>query len=291
MPPAVHNTPAPTHHTPRPRSSPSAASQFEAWLRCRKEGFPAKLVLETDGVNEEVSLWFRCTARAPTEAAPRRRRRKRPERDRRRRQRRAPPAAAMDNGPFPPTASSVESSPPAGSPPAKLPRTRAAARGGGRPDPPTPETSRAALVASPCALNISSGEELCAEREEAPDSPPPPSPHTRAMDDDGDRMAGEAPSPHTADDGGEMEAEETDESFDDDFENEEWEDGRRLNTRKPPWDEVFPANRKMCRFCRKWPPEPDSDGDGDGDCADCSKYTTFQLVKRFAPRWRYPKEY
>ena len=75
----------PTPSPPLAPLSPSATSQFEAWLRCRKEGYPAKLVLETDGVSEEVSLWFRRTGHAPTEAAPLRRRRTRPERDRRRR--------------------------------------------------------------------------------------------------------------------------------------------------------------------------------------------------------------
>jgi hypothetical protein len=275
--------PPPTQHTLSTSTSPNATSQFEAWLRCRKEGVPARLVLETDGVSEEVCLWVRRTARAPTEATPPRRRRRRPGRDKERRQRRAereraarsnaPPAPAeVAAGAAPSTADPVDLSPPAKSPPAKRPRTRAAARGGGRPDPPTPELSRAAGIASPCALNASIGEELHADREEQPDSPPPPSLHIR--DEDGDKMA-------TAD------AEPTNSSFDDDFEDEEWEDGRRLNTRNPPWDEVFPAYSKRCRFCRKRPPEPG----GDGDCLECGEHSTFQLIKKYAPRWRYPKEY
>jgi len=281
-------------HAPAPRLSPCATTQFETWLRCRKEGYPAKLVLETDGTSEEVSLWFRRTARAPTEAppsetAPPRRRRRRPGRDRVRRQRQAereraarssvPPVpaeaeAGMDMGLAPSSEEPVELSPPAKSPPAKRPRTRAAARGGGRSDPPTPEMSRAVGIASPGALNASVGEELRAEREEQPDSPsPPPTP----------------PPPHIRDGDGDWTAteEKTESSFDEDYEDEEWEDGRRLNTRNPPWDKVFPAYSMRCRFCRKLPPEPG----GDGDCLECSEFTTFQLVKRFAPRWRYPKEY
>ena len=68
---------------------------------------------------------------------------------------------------------SVESSPPAGSPPAKRPRTRAAARGGDRLDPPTPEKSRVAGETSPCMLDLSVSAELCADRDEPPVSPPP----------------------------------------------------------------------------------------------------------------------
>jgi len=167
----------------------SATSQFEAWLRCRQEGCPAKLVLETDGDSEEVCLWFRRTACAPTEAAPqRRRRRRRPGRDKIRRQRRAergrtdrsstPPTMgvvteARDIGPAPPAVSMEVSSPQCGSPPAKRPRTRAAARAGGQTDAPTPEKSRAARVANPCDLNLSAGEELFAVREEPPFLPPP----------------------------------------------------------------------------------------------------------------------
>ena len=148
--------PPPTQHTPSTSTSPNATSQFEAWLRCRKEGVPARLVLETDGVSEEVCLWVRRTARAPTEATPPRRRRRRPGRDKERRQRRAereraarsnaPPAPAeVAAGAAPSTADPVDLSPPAKSPPAKRPRTRAAARGGGRPDPPTPESARSSM--------------------------------------------------------------------------------------------------------------------------------------------------
>ena len=75
--------------------------------------------------------------------------------------------------------------------------------------------------------------------------------------------------------------------FDEDFEEEEGEDGRRLNTHSPPWDKVFPQHSKKCRLCWKLPPEPG----GDGDCLECDKYSTFQLVKKFVPRWRYPEEY
>ena len=188
--PAVCGTRAPSsHHAPRP-SPPSATTQFESWLLCRREGIPAKLVLETDGVSEEVSLWFRRTPCAPTEPPPPRRRRHRPGRHRRRRLRKveglqtaqsnAPPAsaeatAAEENGPDPPKMSEVEASPPSGSPPAKRPRTRAAAREGRCQDPPTPEMSRVSGFAGPCALDISFGAELYEQRDL---SPPPPTPPT-----------------------------------------------------------------------------------------------------------------
>jgi hypothetical protein len=80
------------------------------------------------------------------------------------------------------------------------------------------------------------------------------------------------------------EAHDSADEFDVDFEEEEWEDGRHLNTRDPPWIRVFPLSTLVCRFCRKLPPEPD------GDCIECGKLTTFQLVKKHAPRWRYAKQ-
>ena len=142
LPSAVHSTPPP-HHALRPSPSPSAISQFEAWLRCREEGCPAKLVLETDWDSEEVSFWFRrtvcaCTEAAPTDAGPPRGRQHKPGRERVRRQGQAerqkaaqsnaPPTsvvvtAARDIGLVPPAASMEVSSPQGRSPPAKRPRT------------------------------------------------------------------------------------------------------------------------------------------------------------------------
>ena len=42
-----------------PLPLPSTHSQYLAWVSCRREGLPARLVLETDGHTEEVCLWFR----------------------------------------------------------------------------------------------------------------------------------------------------------------------------------------------------------------------------------------
>ena len=142
-------------------------------------------------------------------------------------------------------------------------------------------------------------------RVEAPDSPTPPSPPpgdlpdinlaleteeastldmTKEDEDDGDNGNRASEEEVTSEE--DVTSLPLKESFDDDFDEEEWEDGRRLNTCNPPWTSVFPVRSKRCRFCRRLPPEPD----GDGDCVECDKYTTFQLVKKYAPRSRYPKE-
>jgi len=314
--PAVHSTPVPSLH-PQPTPSPSASSQFEAWLRCRKEGYPAKLVLETDGVCEEVSLWFRkgnVERTTAEEAAPSRRRRKRPERGRRRKQRReelrraaqstAPPTlvgvtAARDIGPVPTAASMVASSPPGGSPPAKRPRTRAAVKAGGRTDPPTPEKSRVEGVANPRALNLTAGEELCAAREEPPDSPPPASPPPMATPPPAIPPPVSPPPPLDVTDTSEVGRGNVSVSDDPtqpasaltsepDYNEELWENGICLNTRRPPWQGVFPPRGpKFCRFCEGVPmPNQDPD-DKDFVCADCNNLSTFQLVVKYAPRWRY----
>jgi len=63
--PAASNdsTPArPAHTYAGSLPPPSAHSQYMAWVRCRRWGIPAKLVLETDGCTEEVTLWFHSTA-------------------------------------------------------------------------------------------------------------------------------------------------------------------------------------------------------------------------------------
>ena len=159
----THSTPAPPRRVrTSPTPAPSAHTQFEAWLRCREEGHPAKLVLETDGVSEEVNLWFRRPTASTVHTAcdkgtPSQRRRIRPERERRRRRLRAerrkaarynlPPTsveatARTANVPVPQAECLGDPAPSAGSPPAKRPRTRAAARSGCRLDLPTPEKSR-----------------------------------------------------------------------------------------------------------------------------------------------------
>ena len=128
-----------------------------AWVRCRREGLPAKLVLETDGSHEEVHLWFRraVTRGEPAAAADNRqqqsgkRRRERARRTRRREERRrgerdAPttpvngvPAAEIPPPPLQPTPSSVNTSTPLNNTKHHTPPTKPATR-----------KSRAALVAT-----------------------------------------------------------------------------------------------------------------------------------------------
>ena len=86
-----------------------------------------------------------------------------------------------------------------------------------------------------------------------------------------------------------------------DYHDVEVEDGKRLSTRDPPWERVFPFYKSLrrCRFCKEPLPERDEEEvgekngdngyDTDGDCTDCKELTTFTLIKKFAPRWRYPK--
>jgi hypothetical protein len=80
-----------------------------------------------------------------------------------------------------------------------------------------------------------------------------------------------------------------------DFHDETWERGVRLNTRDPHWERVFPHFRSLrrCRFCKEPLPSGSDSGDDSGDdsndkCQDCEELTVFCLVKKFAPRWRYP---
>jgi len=76
-----------------PLPPPSAHSQYLAWVCCRREGIPARLVLETDGVIEDVCLWFRPFAVGATDVNAHtppsgKRRRERARRIRRREERR-----------------------------------------------------------------------------------------------------------------------------------------------------------------------------------------------------------
>ena len=76
-----------------------------------------------------------------------------------------------------------------------------------------------------------------------------------------------------------------------DFKHEKWEDGRRLNTQDPSWEQVFRCiGAKYCRFCRKKPmPDPVVEGSGEYECENCFKLSTFQLVLKYAPKYRYPE--
>ena len=194
--------------------------------------------------------------------------------------------AAMDNGPVPPRVSLVDSSPPAGTPPAKRPRTRAAARAGGQPDPPTPEKSRIAGVEFPCVLNLSVGAELCSDRDVPPVSPPPASP-TTPLDAKDTLEAGHSDA-SLADAVDTTQHLSSSSLVESDYNEELWENGIWLNTRRPPWQSVFPPRGpKYCRFCTGEPmPNQDKD-DNDFVCADCNELSTFQLVVKHAPRWRY----
>jgi hypothetical protein len=69
-----------------------------------------------------------------------------------------------------------------------------------------------------------------------------------------------------------------------DFHNDLIEDGVRLNTSDPHWESVFPCKSGRCRFCRT-PCTPDDLG----QCEVCRPQSIFQAVKKYAPRWRYPK--
>ncbi len=71
-----------------------------------------------------------------------------------------------------------------------------------------------------------------------------------------------------------------------DYYEEEWEDGRCLDTRKPDWTLVFPERPGICRFCRQSLCEKE-----DGNFIVCYKISVFQLVLKYAPRWCSSKQY
>ena len=86
-----------------------------------------------------------------------------------------------------------------------------------------------------------------------------------------------------------------------DFHDETWEEGVRLNTFKPPWENVFPhvPSLRRCRFCKEPLPnggggkdngDDDRDSDSNEECQDCKDLSVFCLVKKYAPRWRYPNK-
>jgi len=69
-----------------------------------------------------------------------------------------------------------------------------------------------------------------------------------------------------------------------------WEDGHRLNIWNPPWISVFyPRGPHHCRFCKEKPMPNDAEEDNNFVCKDCDELSTFQLVVKYAPRWRYPR--
>ena len=111
---------------------PSAYSQYLAWVRCRMEGIPARLVLDTDGATEEVSFWFRPNANGGSSAAAHvnqsgKRRRERARRVRRREERRKEaeerclPPAMPSSGVAGMTAAALSSSPPDEPPSTEIP--------------------------------------------------------------------------------------------------------------------------------------------------------------------------
>ena len=61
-PTASSSTPARPHSRIGSLPPPNAFTQYMMWARCRREGIPARLVLDTDGVTEEICLWFRLSA-------------------------------------------------------------------------------------------------------------------------------------------------------------------------------------------------------------------------------------
>ena len=69
-----------------------------------------------------------------------------------------------------------------------------------------------------------------------------------------------------------------------DFHNEKWEDGLRLNTCRPSWKSVFFKKKGKCRFCKEDLPPGQDDED---ECNACEDLSTFELVLKYAPRWRY----
>jgi len=318
QPPPVssHSTPARPAYVSTP-PVPSAHTQFMAWLSCRRAGIPARLVLETDGTAEEFSFWCRPPTNGDGPPAKKRRRR------RRRRQAdgrrvscggRVPPpsagatAGASASGPeadVPHGGSNVSPafpSPPAGSPPAKRPRTRAAARAGRSQGLPKPEISRAATTGSP-PLDLS----LCSPVAREPEDTHPPGNAELGplvIQDDSSilevAVSGglDHTGPHTIEDATEGNEDHTSaveapcercNGCEADFEEDLWRDGRRLNTRDPPWERVFHRNGKICRFCRR---NPEIQG-GDGSCLQCRDLTTFQLIVKYTERiyYKYHKQY
>jgi len=315
---------APPPHNPAvsPLPSPSSLDQFKAWLRCKEQGYSARLVLETSCGEEEISFWC-ClttakTAAAGTQAPKRMKSAWKKERDKKRRQawrerRKSRTAAATAvvavAVPSPATASAAPAPMlPTVEPPEKRPKRSAAIcasrrlnEGARRQDLrsplPPPEQNRGAVGGMDADHDCNASVDDTQARVEALDSPTPLSPPPWDLPDINPTLVAEEAftldaTKEDENDGDKShrsseEEETSEESFDNDFDEEEWEDGRRLNTCDPPWPSVFPVNNKRCRFCRRLPPEPD----GDGECVECDKYTTFQLVKKYAPRLRYPKEY
>ena len=169
---STHSTPAPPNSTlpspPPPFPPPSAHTQFMAWLGCRKAGYPARLVLETNGVDEEISFWFRPGAvkTAAGDAASSRVKGRRKEREQRRRRLRAErrKAARCREVPTPaagpparmatvPDSALPAPSPPASSPPAK----RLRSRNGRQQALPTPEQGRTAAEGIVAELEVTLG--------------------------------------------------------------------------------------------------------------------------------------
>ena len=76
-----------------------------------------------------------------------------------------------------------------------------------------------------------------------------------------------------------------------DFYQDVWEGRRRLNTREPSWNHVFPfVGHNFCRFCHKRSmPDPVVENSCEYECEDCFKLTTLQLIVKHAIRSKYPE--
>jgi hypothetical protein len=326
-PPVFNSTPARTIYSNTPAGSgashlPSAHSQFLAWECCRRRGIPARLVLDTDGATEEVSFWFRSGANvggptnvathvAPTHVASGKRRRERARRRRRREERRreaegnlpppGTPKAGVGTGaactpPAPPRESSPTPSESTRVPASALPTMRARCH---KARPLVLKKAKAALAASRAsqrAATLAKRRGAAVSRQSASSESTPEKLRGAGEDNNlniTDAAGGASVAPSL-----DQTPEVTEElcarrkcarcsECEPDFEEEYWRDGRRFNTRSPPWDLVFPEFGKCCRFCRA----DYALADGDGSCSSCHKLTTLQLIMKHAAIYKYRKEY
>jgi len=312
-PPVNNSTPTRTIFSSTPAgagasSLPSAHSQFLAWENCRRRGVPARLVLDTDGVTEEVSLWFRAGANvggstaashaAAAHVVSGKRRRERARRRRRREERRR---EAEENllPPGPPTAGGNTEAPdtPPAPPREPSPSIVSTVRARGyKARPLVVKRAKAALAASRASQRAAAlAKRRGAAASQLSDTSQSPEKLRESGGDitlnitDAEGADGVGPSlDQTPEDIIDPTQQASAVTSEPDYNEELWENGICLNTRRPPWQGVFPPRGpKFCRFCEGVPmPNQDPD-DKDFVCVDCNKLSTFQLVVKYAPRWRY----